>query len=101
MPPTISSKWGALLAEEFTLQVQCEKELGIPVTAFMDGLTDPVGRAKSSLGFIDFVFFPLYDPLFRLFPGWLSRKLGLLKTAKLQQTSLSTQSGNQSLPAKV
>jgi len=70
MPPKISARWNNVLCEEFTLQVQAEREHGLPITPFMDGLTTPHGKAKSALGFIDFVAFPLMDPLFRAFPGW-------------------------------
>merc|ERR1719181_852530 len=74
MPPTVSSRWSELLAEEFTNQVESERRLGLPVTPFMDGLTTPAARAKSGLGFTDFVVFPLVDPLFQLFDGWASPK---------------------------
>jgi len=40
------------------------------VTAFMDGLTTPGARAKNNKGFIDFVVFPLLDPMCRIFEGW-------------------------------
>lgn len=77
MPPDVSAKWNMLLAEEYTSQVAAEKMLGLPVTAFMDGLTAPVGRAKSLQGFIDFVVIPFVDPLFRLNPGWAQPKAWL------------------------
>lgn len=69
MPPDISRRWATLVAEEFTMQVTKERELGLPVTAFMDGLSDPIKAAKSQIGFVDFVIHPLTDPFFRLFPG--------------------------------
>merc|ERR1711865_463772 len=74
MPPDISSRWASFLCEEFTKQVESERSLGIPVTPFMDGLTNPVGRAKSGIGFADFVVLPLVDPLFKLFDGWAEPK---------------------------
>lgn len=69
MPSDISQQWGACIAEEFTLQVQHEKEKGLPVTGFMDGQTDPIAAAKAQAGFIDFVISPLLDPMFRIFEG--------------------------------
>jgi len=69
MPSDISRRWAKLVAEEFTMQVTKERELGLPVTAFMDGLSDPIKAAKSQIGFVDFVIHPLTDPFFRLFPG--------------------------------
>ena len=46
-----------------------EKKLGLPVTAFMDGLTDPKTSAKTFLGFLDFVVLPLVTPLINLYPS--------------------------------
>eukprot|EP00928_Gymnodinium_smaydae_P087912 TRINITY_DN72097_c0_g1_i1.p1 TRINITY_DN72097_c0_g1~~TRINITY_DN72097_c0_g1_i1.p1 ORF type:complete len:979 (+),score=188.84 TRINITY_DN72097_c0_g1_i1:226-3162(+) len=74
MPPDISAEWGRLLREEFTVQVTTERRLGLPVTSFMDGLNTPLAAAKSSQGFIDFVVFPLFDPLQQRFPGWAEPK---------------------------
>jgi hypothetical protein len=68
MPHEISVRWGKLVAEEFTMQTEKEQQLGLPVTAFMSGLKDPIAAAKSQKGFIDFVIIPLTDPLFRIFP---------------------------------
>lgn len=69
MPMDISRRWATLVAEEFTLQVTKERELGLPVTTFMDGLSDPKMAAKNQVGFVDFVIHPLTDPMFRIFPG--------------------------------
>jgi len=69
MPTDISLKWLQALHMEFSAQVEDERRLAIPVTTFMDGLSDQVYGAKSQLGFLDFVLQPLFDPLFVLFPG--------------------------------
>mmetsp|Transcript_41962 Transcript_41962/g.96316 ORF Transcript_41962/g.96316 Transcript_41962/m.96316 type:complete len:948 (-) Transcript_41962:35-2878(-) len=69
MPPASAARWGKAIAEEFTAQVEDEKLHGLPVTKFMDGLTNPAVAAKSQVGFIDFVVQPLFTPIFRLFPG--------------------------------
>mmetsp|Transcript_55118 Transcript_55118/g.101036 ORF Transcript_55118/g.101036 Transcript_55118/m.101036 type:complete len:958 (-) Transcript_55118:96-2969(-) len=78
MPGHISRRWGTCINDEFTLQVQHEREHGLPVTGFMDGLADPVAAAKAQAGFIDFVVCPLVDPLFRIFEG-LSKPKSFLK----------------------
>eukprot|EP00931_Biecheleriopsis_adriatica_P118704 TRINITY_DN94047_c0_g1_i1.p1 TRINITY_DN94047_c0_g1~~TRINITY_DN94047_c0_g1_i1.p1 ORF type:complete len:507 (+),score=92.07 TRINITY_DN94047_c0_g1_i1:90-1610(+) len=62
-------RWTAGVQAEFTAQVAAERSLGLPVSAFMDGLEDPRKAAKSQIGFFDFVILPLFSPLFNLFPG--------------------------------
>jgi high affinity cGMP-specific 3',5'-cyclic phosphodiesterase 9 len=69
MPKDISLRWVKAIHTEFTLQVEDEKRLGLPVTKFMDGMRDPVTAAKSQVGFLDFVMHPLFDPLWAGFPG--------------------------------
>ncbi|CAJ1383478.1 unnamed protein product, partial [Effrenium voratum] len=68
MPADQSQKWCACLNEEFTLQVEKEAEMGLPVTTFMSGLQEPQVAAKSLLGFIDFVIIPFTSSVFRIFP---------------------------------
>mmetsp|Transcript_16814 Transcript_16814/g.31201 ORF Transcript_16814/g.31201 Transcript_16814/m.31201 type:complete len:585 (+) Transcript_16814:2-1756(+) len=74
MPEDISLRWAEAIAQEFSEQVRDEKNLGLPVTTFMDNLRDPIAVAKSQLGFINFVIHPLVDPLFRIFPGLVQPK---------------------------
>jgi len=74
MPRAISERWSIQLCEEFTRQVEAERRLEMPVTPFMDGVTTPLGRAKSGLGFAEFVVCPLVNPLFKLFEGWAPAK---------------------------
>merc|ERR1719330_630140 len=69
MPSEIAGKWQKCLSDEFVEQVNAERRLGIPVTGFMVGLADPVTEAKSRLGFIEFVVYPLASSLFRCFTG--------------------------------
>jgi len=85
MPPDLSQKWSLVLAEEFTLQVKAERELGIPVTPFMDGLTTDVARAKSGAGFSNFVVSPLMNPLFKLYDGYAPLKEWLAENKKALQ----------------
>jgi len=69
MPIDISMRWLKAVHTEFAFQVEDEKRLGLPVTKFMDGMSDAVFAAKSQIGFLDFVMHPLYDPLWAAFPG--------------------------------
>jgi len=53
-------KWALAISQEFTNQVQAEKEAGLPFAPFMDNLTNPLVFAKSQVGFSNFVIKPLY-----------------------------------------
>lgn len=66
MDPRNWWKWGTLVQAEFTQQVAQERNLGLPVSGFMDGLTDRIKSSKSQIGFIDFVIDPFFQPLFAL-----------------------------------
>jgi hypothetical protein len=68
MPLDISAQWSERINVEFTHQVEMEKKLALPVTAMMDGLTDPKKAAKSLMGFLDFIIAPLARDIFRIFP---------------------------------
>lgn len=69
MDPRNWWKWGTLVQAEFTQQVAQERNLGLPVSGFMDGLTDRIKSSKSQIGFIDFVIAPFFQPLFTLSLG--------------------------------
>mmetsp|Transcript_43533 Transcript_43533/g.100211 ORF Transcript_43533/g.100211 Transcript_43533/m.100211 type:complete len:1079 (-) Transcript_43533:96-3332(-) len=66
MPSHISCRFTTFLMEEFTAQVEQERALGLPVTAFMDGMDNQAMAARSQIGFLDFVVRPMFDPLHRL-----------------------------------
>mmetsp|Transcript_61035 Transcript_61035/g.145429 ORF Transcript_61035/g.145429 Transcript_61035/m.145429 type:complete len:478 (-) Transcript_61035:160-1593(-) len=68
MPEENAIQWARCLNSEFTAQVEEERKLGLPVTAMMDGLSDPLKAAKGQIGFIDFVIIPMTKPLFELLP---------------------------------
>ncbi len=53
-------KWALAISQEFTNQVQAEKDAGLPFAPFMDNLTNPLVFAKSQVGFSNFVIKPLY-----------------------------------------
>jgi len=68
-PRPIAEKWNDLMSTEFLAQADDEERLGLPVTALMQSYRDPVGAAKSFVGFIDFVLQPMFLPMFRTFDG--------------------------------
>ena len=53
----ICSKWASVVLDEFFLQGDKEKELGIPVQMLND--RDKVNRPFSQIGFIEFIVSPL------------------------------------------
>lgn len=53
-------KWALAISQEFTNQVQAEKEAELPFAPFMDNLTNPHVFATSQVGFSNFVIKPLY-----------------------------------------
>ncbi|KAJ3147440.1 High affinity cAMP-specific and IBMX-insensitive 3',5'-cyclic phosphodiesterase 8B [Geranomyces michiganensis] len=55
----LSKKWTDAVMEEFFMQGDKEKELGLPVSQFMDRTNTNV--PKCQIGFIDFLVAPLYD----------------------------------------
>lgn len=55
----IYKKWVARVLEEFFNQGDKERDLGLPVSQFMDRLTTGVG--KSQVSFIDFLVSPIYE----------------------------------------
>ncbi len=52
-------RWADRIMEEFFRQGDREKELGLPVSPFMDRATTQV--SKCQIGFIDFIVLPLYQ----------------------------------------
>ena len=61
-PWKVSKEWSKRVWEEFTLQAEQEKRLGLPVTALVKD--DPEqGVAEMSLNFIDYIVAPLFDVL--------------------------------------
>mmetsp|Transcript_49496 Transcript_49496/g.117804 ORF Transcript_49496/g.117804 Transcript_49496/m.117804 type:complete len:1089 (-) Transcript_49496:101-3367(-) len=77
MPKDMSYQWAQCIALEFTDQAAEEAALGVPVTAFMQGLQDQQTLFRSQVGFIDFVIYPLVGPMFRTFPGIAQAKTHL------------------------
>jgi len=65
-PFVICSKWASVVLDEFFLQGDKEKELGIPVQMLND--RDKVNRPFSQIGFIEFIVSPLLFAATRVFP---------------------------------
>jgi len=60
--------WCFRVCEEFSNQATMEKELGLPVTAFMEGLNNEVNIAKLQVGFVNYVILPLWHCIAILIP---------------------------------
>jgi len=65
-PWEVSKPWADALLEEFFTQGDIEKQLGLPVTPFMDRLK--VTQPKTQIGFIDAILLPSFSVLTKLFP---------------------------------
>lgn len=65
-PTPIYLRWADLVVEEFYVQGDREREVGLPVSTFMD--RENPQMAKSQVGFIDFVCKPLYEALSEVDP---------------------------------
>eukprot|EP01114_Cavostelium_apophysatum_P003633 TRINITY_DN1367_c0_g1_i1.p1 TRINITY_DN1367_c0_g1~~TRINITY_DN1367_c0_g1_i1.p1 ORF type:complete len:704 (-),score=174.95 TRINITY_DN1367_c0_g1_i1:33-2144(-) len=59
--------WTQRVTDEFYLQGDREKELGLPISALMDRVTGNI--AKSQTGFISFLVLPLFEALELEFPA--------------------------------
>ncbi|KAJ3330283.1 cAMP-specific 3',5'-cyclic phosphodiesterase 4D [Blyttiomyces sp. JEL0837] len=57
--PELASKWVSCIMEEFYRQGDCERELGLPISQFMDRGNTNI--PKCQIGFIDILVAPLYD----------------------------------------
>ncbi|CAE7558503.1 PDE9A [Symbiodinium natans] len=73
-PFPVAEKWAGLVLEEFALQGDEEKALGIPVGPLND--RDTVNMPLSQIGFIEFVVAPLALSLARILPPlWFSNQM--------------------------
>jgi hypothetical protein len=62
----LALEWTVLILTEFFGQGDKEKELGLPVSMFMDRTTTNISSCQT--GFIDVLVFPLYTALEMIFP---------------------------------
>jgi hypothetical protein len=79
--PEIAKKWSGLVFEEFLLQGDKEKELGIPISPYMNR-QDP-NQPKMILNFIDFVVTPLFSSFVRLLPEFEVLQTNVNKNRKI------------------
>ena len=54
-------KWASMVCEEFHAQTVMEKEAGLPVTAYLVGVTENIRKAKLQISFYDYVITPWYE----------------------------------------
>lgn len=66
-PFEIYSKWADRVMNEFWLQGDREKELGLPVSFLCDRVTNKI--PNSQIGFMDGIVFPFMNSLVSIFPG--------------------------------
>eukprot|EP00922_Rhytidocystis_sp_ex-Travisia-forbesii_P013503 GHVS01020219.1.p1 GENE.GHVS01020219.1~~GHVS01020219.1.p1 ORF type:complete len:418 (+),score=63.63 GHVS01020219.1:68-1321(+) len=55
--PPVNFMWAGMVAEEFRLQVELEKQMSLPVTSAFDSKSD-VDRINLQIGFLDFLVLP-------------------------------------------
>jgi hypothetical protein len=69
LPTRIACEWEKRVTEEFMLQADTEKAMGIPSAAFMQNLDVELVRYRAHLGFLNFVMVPLWKGItVNLFP---------------------------------
>ena len=64
----IARDWCLRISREFHYQVNEERRLGLPVTAYMDGLDDEYAIAKQQQAFYKFMALPLFEVLGTVLP---------------------------------
>jgi len=64
---SVYEKWATVVMEEFFLQGDRERRMGMPVSAMFDRHTTNIQQMQ--VNFIEFVVGPLYAGLIRIFPG--------------------------------
>ena len=67
-PLPVARAWEERITQEFQNQALLEEAAKLPVASFMQGLNDPIQRAKLQVGFIDFVLTPWWEGVSRLYP---------------------------------
>lgn len=81
----LHNRWVGLLQQEFFLQGDVEKQLGLPVSALMD--RDHEGITVSQVGFFALIVFPLLEAFMTKFPNGA----GLLERARSNKDIWSKQ----------
>lgn len=85
LPLELARKWGDRVLSEFVAQAQRERELGIPVTKFMEGLEDPLQAMALQINFTSKVVHSLWDVMARCLPGLEDRADQVLGNSEAYQ----------------
>jgi len=84
-------QWSLLVRKEFTAQVAEEKQLGLPVTTFLDGLEDQKTYFKNEISFVSFVVKPIWECICTwLHPSLDGLMTNLQTNVKLYQENLDS-----------
>ena len=61
-------KWAGMVCEEFHAQTIAEQEAGLPVTGYLQGVTENVKKAKLQISFYDFIVQPWFEAIAGVLP---------------------------------
>jgi hypothetical protein len=78
----VARNWESRIAQEFAHQAICERQQGYEPANFMCNLDSLQVRNAQQVGFIDFVLFPWWKNIARLFPGMQLCLDNLIKNRK-------------------
>jgi len=76
-------KWSFRVCEEFSLQAQKEKDMGMAVTSFMDGLKSEYAIAQLQNNFLSYVLLPYMKTVAELLPNATHLEANCARNAKL------------------
>eukprot|EP00814_Leptocylindrus_danicus_P010430 CAMPEP_0116021348 /NCGR_PEP_ID=MMETSP0321-20121206/10336_1 /TAXON_ID=163516 /ORGANISM="Leptocylindrus danicus var. danicus, Strain B650" /LENGTH=428 /DNA_ID=CAMNT_0003492207 /DNA_START=113 /DNA_END=1399 /DNA_ORIENTATION=+ len=69
LPFELHSPWSHRISDEFSQQVNKERQRGLEVTAMMDGMDNEFTKASAQVGFIRTFALPCFEIMALLFPG--------------------------------
>eukprot|EP00201_Polytomella_parva_P014211 CAMPEP_0175059266 /NCGR_PEP_ID=MMETSP0052_2-20121109/12335_1 /TAXON_ID=51329 ORGANISM="Polytomella parva, Strain SAG 63-3" /NCGR_SAMPLE_ID=MMETSP0052_2 /ASSEMBLY_ACC=CAM_ASM_000194 /LENGTH=351 /DNA_ID=CAMNT_0016324793 /DNA_START=87 /DNA_END=1142 /DNA_ORIENTATION=- len=75
-PLALHQRWVTNLEEEYFIQGDAEKELGLPISPLFD--RSKQGISKTQVGFFDFVVIPMFSSFVKVFPGAMTLQDNLL-----------------------
>eukprot|EP00727_Mastigamoeba_balamuthi_P009908 m51a1_g554 putative 3 -cyclic-nucleotide phosphodiesterase rega (668) ;mRNA; f:456763-459255 len=82
-PPEVYGKWSAMILEEFFAQGDRERELGLPVSSFMDRSAAQAAVTKSQAGFIDYIGRPLFSAVCTFIGGPATAIMDIINTNRV------------------
>eukprot|EP00727_Mastigamoeba_balamuthi_P009919 m51a1_g555 putative 3 -cyclic-nucleotide phosphodiesterase rega (514) ;mRNA; f:459558-462113 len=82
-PPEVYGKWSAMILEEFFAQGDRERELGLPVSSFMDRSAAQAAVTKSQAGFIDYIGRPLFSAVCEFIGGPATAIMDIINTNRV------------------